>query len=57
MATTAQRPPTSDPAVWRRLLLLLIGALLLAAIYGALFTVDVTRYGVISRFGHIVRVV
>jgi membrane protease subunit HflC len=43
-------------ALWR-LLLLLAGALLLMAIYGALFTVDVTRYGVVSRFGQIVRVV
>jgi membrane protease subunit HflC len=40
-----------------RLLVLLCGALLLMALYGTLFTVDVTRYGVVSRFGHIVRVV
>jgi modulator of FtsH protease HflC len=56
-ATTGQRPPTARPAASRRLFLLLAGALLLLAIYGALFTVDVTQYGVVSRFGHIVRVV
>jgi membrane protease subunit HflC len=55
-ATVGQRPPTSRAAA-RRLLLLLGGALLVAALYGALFTVDVTRYGVVSRLGHIVRVV
>jgi membrane protease subunit HflC len=56
-ATAGQRPPTSGAAAARRLLLLLGGALLLAALYGALFTVDVTQYGVVIRFGHIVRVV
>jgi membrane protease subunit HflC len=55
-APTERRPPTSGASAARRLLLLLSGALLIAAIYGALFTVDVTRYGVVSRFGHIVRV-
>jgi modulator of FtsH protease HflC len=50
-------PATSGISARSRLLLLLTGALLLVAIYGALFTVDVTRYGVVSRFGHIVRVV
>jgi membrane protease subunit HflC len=56
-ATAGRRPPTSHAAAARCLLLLLGGALLVAALYGALFTVDVTRYGVLSRFGHIVRVV
>jgi regulator of protease activity HflC (stomatin/prohibitin superfamily) len=55
-AATAPRAPSAAGAV-RRLLLVLAGALLVAAIYGALFTVDVTAYGVVSRFGHIVRVV
>jgi membrane protease subunit HflC len=55
-ATAGQRLPTSGATAARRLLLLLGGALLVAALYGALFTVDVTRYGVVSRFGHIVRV-
>jgi membrane protease subunit HflC len=36
---------------------LLSAGLLLLALYGALFTVDVTGYGVVSRFGRIVRVV
>jgi modulator of FtsH protease HflC len=54
---TGQRRATSGVSALRRLLLLLTVALLLMAIYGALFTVDVTRYGVVSRFGHIVRVV
>ena len=56
-ATTGQRPATSGISALWRLLLLLTFALLLMAIYGALFTVDVTRYGAVSRFGHIVRVV
>jgi membrane protease subunit HflC len=55
-AAAAQRP-TPGAVAARRLLLLLGGALLVAALYGALFTVDVTRYGVVSRFGQIVRVV
>jgi modulator of FtsH protease HflC len=55
--TTPQRPPISRAAASRRLLLLSAGALLIVVIYGALFTVDVTRYGVVSRFGQIVRVV
>ncbi len=41
----------------RTLLLLSGGALLLIAVYASLCTVDVTQYGVVSRFGHIVRVV
>ena len=57
MATAGQRPATSSMSALWRLLLLLTFALVLMAIYGALFTVDVTRYGVVSRFGHIVRVV
>ena len=57
MSATAAPRTTSDAAGWRRLLLVLTGALLVAAIYGALFTVVVTEYGVVSRFGHIVRVV
>jgi modulator of FtsH protease HflC len=56
-ASTRPPPPTSGTAAAKRLFLLLAGALLLAVIYGALFTVDVTQYGVVSRFGHIVRVV
>jgi len=56
-ASTWQLPPTSGTAAAKRLCLLLSGALLLLVIYGALFTVDVTQYGVVSRFGHIVRVV
>ena len=55
-ATTSHGRPCAALAL-RRLLLVLTGALLVAAIYGALFTVDVTEYGVVSRFGHIVRVV
>jgi modulator of FtsH protease HflC len=55
-AAAAQRP-TPGAVAARRLLLVLGGALLVAALYGALFTVDVTRYGVVSRFGQIVRVV
>ena len=56
-ATTGQRPTTSGAAASKRLFLLVAGALLLLGIYGALFTLDVTQYGVVSRFGHIVRVV
>jgi membrane protease subunit HflC len=41
----------------RRTLLLLAAGLLLTALYGALFTVGVTEYGMVSRFGHVVRVV
>lgn len=55
--STGPRPATSGALALRRLLVLLGGALLVAALYGALFTVDVTQYGVVSRFGHIVRVV
>ena len=50
-ATTAPRTGSGAVAL-RRLLLVLTGALLVAAIYGALFAVDVTAYGVVSRFGH-----
>jgi modulator of FtsH protease HflC len=57
MATAGHRPATSVAPALRRTLLLLATALLLAALYGALFTVDVTQYGVVSRFGRIVRVV
>lgn len=48
-----------DKPVRRRttLLLLLAGALLLMVVYASAFTVDVTQYGVVSRFGHIVRVI
>ena len=56
-ATTGQRRAMSGVSALRRLLLLLTGALMIVAMYGALFTVDVTRYGVVSRFGQIVRVV
>jgi membrane protease subunit HflC len=56
-ASTRQLPPTSGTAAAKRLCLLLSGAVLLLVIYGALFTVDVTQYGVVSRFGQIVRVV
>ena len=57
MTSAAAPRTTSGAAGWRLLLLVLAGALLLAALYGALFTVDVTAYGVVSRFGQIVRVV
>jgi membrane protease subunit HflC len=45
------------PARRRNRLLLLAVALLLISVYASAFTVDVTQYGVVSRFGHIVRVV
>jgi membrane protease subunit HflC len=57
MATAGHRPATSGAPAFRRTLLLLAATLLLAVLYGALFTVDVTQYGVVSRFGHVVRVV
>ena len=41
----------------RRTLLLLLGALVLWAAWAALFTVDVTDSGVVTRFGRVVRVV
>jgi membrane protease subunit HflC len=41
----------------RRTFALASGALLLLALYGALFTVDVTASGVVTRFGRVVRVV
>jgi membrane protease subunit HflC len=41
----------------RRTFALASAALLLLALYGALFTVDVTESGVVSRFGRVVRVV
>jgi membrane protease subunit HflC len=49
------KPATS--AKRRAMLLLLLGALVLWAVWAALFTVDVTETGVVSRFGRIVRVV
>jgi modulator of FtsH protease HflC len=54
MATARNRPGAS---ALRRTFLLLAALLLLVALYRGLFTVDVTEYGVVSRFGHIVRVV
>jgi membrane protease subunit HflC len=57
MTATGNRLTTAGASAVRRLLLLLAAALLLVALYGALFTVDVTQYGVVSRFGQIVRVV
>jgi membrane protease subunit HflC len=41
----------------RRTLLVLVGAVALWAIWAALFTVDVTESGVVTRFGRLVRVV
>jgi modulator of FtsH protease HflC len=57
MAPAGNPRQTSGAFAFRRTLLLLAAALLVVGIYGALFTVDVTQYGVVSRFGHIVRVV
>jgi membrane protease subunit HflC len=51
------RLETSGASAFRRTLLVLAAALLLVSLYGTLFTVDVTQYGVVSRFGHIVRVI
>jgi membrane protease subunit HflC len=50
----------SEPATSARrrgTLLLLLGALVLWAVWAALFTVDVTEFGVVTRFGRVVRVV
>ena len=41
----------------RRTLAVVAGALLLLALYGATFTIDVTESGVVTRFGRVVRVV
>jgi modulator of FtsH protease HflC len=57
MAPAGNPRQTSGAFAFRRTLLLLAAALLVVGTYGALFTVDVTQYGVVSRFGHIVRVV
>jgi modulator of FtsH protease HflC len=56
MATSGNRLEASGSA-FRRTLFLLAAALLLVALYRCLFMVNVTEYGVVSRFGHIVRVV
>jgi membrane protease subunit HflC len=48
--------PRDRPAR-RGALLLLAGGLLLVALYASAFKVDVTQYGVVSRFGHIVQVI
>jgi modulator of FtsH protease HflC len=56
--TTLTRPPAAGGAsALRRTLAVLGGGLLLLALYGALFTVDVTESGVVTRFGRVVRVV
>lgn len=60
MATSGQRPGVARgraPARIRRTAVVLGGALLLLAFYGAAFTVDVTESGVVTRFGRVVRVV
>jgi modulator of FtsH protease HflC len=57
MAPAGNPRQTSGAFAFRRTLLGLAAALLVVALYGALFTVDVSQYGVVSRFGHIVRVV
>jgi membrane protease subunit HflC len=57
MATARNRLETSGASAFRRTLLLLAAALPLVTIYSGLFTLDVTQYGVVSRFGHVVRVV
>jgi modulator of FtsH protease HflC len=57
MATGKNPRATFGATAVRRTLLALAAALLVVALYGALFTVDVTQYGVVSRFGHVVRVV
>jgi modulator of FtsH protease HflC len=54
------RPPAEGggaAARLRRTFALASAALLLLALYGALFTVDVTESGVVTRFGRVVRVV
>jgi membrane protease subunit HflC len=60
MTTSGQRPGVARgraPARIRRTAVVLGGALLLLALYGAAFTVDVTESGVVTRFGQVVRVV
>jgi membrane protease subunit HflC len=56
--TTGERPPGPGRASarLRRTLAVLASALLLLAVYGALFTVDVTESAVVTRFGRVVRV-
>jgi modulator of FtsH protease HflC len=48
---------STTPARRRLTLLALLGALVLWAVWAALFTVDVTESGVVTRFGRVVRVV
>jgi membrane protease subunit HflC len=48
---------SATPARRRLTLLALLGALALWAVWAALFTVDVTESGVVTRFGRVVRVV
>ena len=60
MTTSGHRPVTATgraPARIRRTLVVVGGAFLLMALYGAAFTVDVTESGVVTRFGRVVRVV
>ncbi len=49
-------PARATFARLRRTLLLALGGLVLWAVWAALFTVDVTEFGVVTRFGRIVRV-
>jgi modulator of FtsH protease HflC len=60
MARDGKTPaiPGDRPARRRSTLVLLsAGALLLISVYASMFTVDVTQYGVVSRFGRILRVI
>jgi membrane protease subunit HflC len=60
MARAGQTPAIpGDKSARRRstLLLLSASALLLISLYASMFMVDVTQYGAVSRFGHIVRVI
>lgn len=49
-------PARATASRLRRTLLLLFSGLVLWALWAALFTVDVTEFGVVTRFGQVVRV-
>ena len=60
MAAYGQSPGAAQgraPARMRRTVAVVGGALLLLALYGAAFTVDVTESAVVTRFGRVVHVV